>query len=77
MQDWGRRPHCNGARSRWFYRPIIFAHREVTIGSVLDAKLQTDTEQFVPGFQSKPMPYYFNEMPDGFDVEDFIDSWDA
>jgi hypothetical protein len=42
----------------------------------LDAKLQADTEQYVPGFQSGPMTYYFNEMPDGFDVEDFIRSWE-
>ncbi len=42
----------------------------------LDAKLQAETEQFVPGFQSGPMRYFFEEMPDDFDVEDFIASWD-
>lgn len=42
----------------------------------LDARLQSDTEQYVPGFQSGPMKYYFNEMPSNFDIEDFIASWD-
>ena len=41
----------------------------------LDAKLQSDTEQYVPGFQSGPMKYCFYEMPSNFDVEDFIASW--
>ena len=41
----------------------------------LDAKLQLDTEQYVPGFQSGPMKYCFYEMPSNFDVEDFIASW--
>ena len=43
----------------------------------LDAKLQSDTKEYVPGFQSGPMKYYFNEMPTDFDVEDFIASWDT
>ena len=43
----------------------------------LDARLKSDTEQLVPGFQSGPMPYYFEEMPAAFDVEDFIASWGA
>ena len=43
----------------------------------LDAKLQSDTEQFLPGFQSAPMRYYFYEMPSDFNLEDFIASWDA
>jgi hypothetical protein len=44
--------------------------------STLDTKLQADTEQYVPGFQSGPMRYFFNEMPAGFGIEDFIQSWD-
>ena len=43
----------------------------------LDKRLKSDTEQFVPGFQSSPMPYCFEEMPAAFDVEDFIASWDT
>ena len=43
----------------------------------LDAKLQADKEHFVPGFQSGPMQYFFNEMPADFGVEDFIASWRA
>ena len=42
----------------------------------LDTKLQSDTEQYVPGFQSGPMKYYFNKMPSNFDIEDFVASWD-
>ena len=45
--------------------------------ATLDAKLLSETEQYVPGFQSGPMRYFFNEMPSNFDVEDFIASWDA
>lgn len=41
----------------------------------LDACLQADEEQFSPGFQSKPMLYYFEEMPVGYSVEDFVTSW--
>ena len=41
----------------------------------LDARLQADEEQFTPGFQSKPMRYYFEEMPEGYSVEDFVASW--
>ena len=41
----------------------------------LDARLQTDEEQFSPGFQSGPMRYHFNEMPADFDVKGFIASW--
>ena len=43
----------------------------------LDAKLQADAEHFVPGFQARPMRYYFEAMPSPFDVEDFIDNWGA
>ena len=41
----------------------------------LDAKLQTKTEQFVPGFQSGPTRYRFEDMPSDFEVDDFIASW--
>ena len=41
----------------------------------LDAKLQSDTEHFVPGYQSGPMRYFFDEMPADFGPEDFIASW--
>jgi len=29
----------------------------------------------VPGFQSGPMHYYFNEFPEAFGVEEIIASW--
>ena len=45
--------------------------------SALDAKLQAAEEHFVPGFQSGPMRYFFNEQLVDFDVEDFIASWNA
>ena len=41
----------------------------------LDAALQDDVELFEPAFQSGPMHYYFNELPDGVDAESFIASW--
>jgi ectoine hydroxylase-related dioxygenase (phytanoyl-CoA dioxygenase family) len=42
----------------------------------LDALLQADEEQFVPGFQSGPMRYYFNEMPAGFGLAEFTAGWE-
>ncbi len=41
----------------------------------LDKRLQAATEQYVPGFQSGPMPYFFEEMPEGLDVDGFIATW--
>ena len=43
----------------------------------LNARLRSQTEQFVPGFQSGPMAQAFEEMPADFDVDDFIASWKA
>ena len=43
--------------------------------AVLDDKLQADDEHFAPGFQARPMRYFFNEMPADFTLEDFIGSW--
>ena len=40
----------------------------------LDARLQAQEEHYAPGFQSGPMRYNFNEMPD-FDVDDFVANW--
>ena len=45
--------------------------------ATLDAQLQADEEHFVPGFQSGPMRYYFEEMPSAFGAEDFVASWTA
>lgn len=45
--------------------------------AILDKKLQSDTEQYTPGFQSGRMKYFFNELPKDFEVEDFIASWDV
>ena len=41
----------------------------------VEANLQTETEQFVSGFQSGPSRYRFEHMPRGFEVVDFIASW--
>lgn len=41
----------------------------------LDALLRTDEERFVPGFQSGPMVYHFNDMPANYATSDFIASW--
>ncbi len=41
----------------------------------LDASLQDDVEMFEPAFQSGPMHYYFNELPESVDAESFIASW--
>lgn len=41
----------------------------------LDRMLRSDAEHFVPGFQSGPMKYHFNEMPDNFTTSDFIAGW--
>ena len=43
--------------------------------SALDARLRSDEEQFVPGFQSGPMEYVYQDLPEDFDVEEFIASW--
>ena len=43
--------------------------------AVLDRKLQSDTKQYEPLFQSGPMKYFFYEMPQNFGVDDFIASW--
>ena len=43
----------------------------------LDALLKTDEELYLPGFQSGPMHYYFNEMPANFGVADFIQTWET
>jgi hypothetical protein len=43
--------------------------------AVLDRKLQSDTKQYEPLFQSGPMTYFFYEMPQDFSVDDFIASW--
>ncbi|MCY3748078.1 MAG: phytanoyl-CoA dioxygenase family protein [Chloroflexi bacterium] len=41
----------------------------------LDAKLQMESEHFVPSLASKPTRYAQEHMPDDFDVDDFIASW--
>jgi ectoine hydroxylase-related dioxygenase (phytanoyl-CoA dioxygenase family) len=43
----------------------------------LDALLRTEEEHFVPGFQSGPMAYHFNEMPENYTTADFIAGWRA
>jgi ectoine hydroxylase-related dioxygenase (phytanoyl-CoA dioxygenase family) len=41
----------------------------------LDKLLQSQAEHFVPGFQSGPMRYHFNEMPGDYSTSDFIAGW--
>lgn len=45
--------------------------------AVLDRKLQSDTKQYEPLFQSGPMKYFFFDMPQDFGVDDFIASWNG
>ena len=45
--------------------------------AVLDSKLQSDTKQYEPLFQSGPMKYFFYDMPQDFGVDDFIASWNG
>ena len=41
----------------------------------IDSKLKSDFEQYVPGFQSGPMEYLFEEMPSNLTLESFVASW--
>ena len=41
----------------------------------LDAKLQMETEHFVPSLSSKPTRYAQEQMPADFGLDDFIASW--
>jgi hypothetical protein len=43
----------------------------------LDKLLRSEAEQFVPGFQSGPMIYHFNDMPTDYTTSDFIAGWDS
>lgn len=42
--------------------------------ATLDAKLHTETEQFVPGLQGGPSRHRLEHMPPDFEVDDFIAS---
>ncbi|MDE0180464.1 MAG: hypothetical protein OXL39_03915 [Caldilineaceae bacterium] len=56
------------------FTPAEFERLWLRFG-VLDAKLQDDAEQMVAGTQAKPTKYRVYEMPENFDVEEFIASW--
>ncbi len=43
--------------------------------AILDEKLQAEHEHFAPGFQARPMRYFFNQMPVDFTLNDFVGSW--
>ena len=45
--------------------------------AVMDDRLKSDEDQYVPGFQTGPTKYIFYEMPANFEVEDFIASWNS
>lgn len=41
----------------------------------LHEELQTDEEQFTPGFQSGPSRFAFDTMPKGLTVRSFVNTW--
>jgi len=41
----------------------------------LDQRLQKADEHFVPGFQSGPMPYFFEELPADLDLDAVVAGW--
>ena len=41
----------------------------------LDEKLRTDEDQFTAGFQSRPMKYHFEAMPENCGVDEFVATW--
>ena len=41
----------------------------------LDARLKEDEPQLLPGSESGPTRYRRYDMPEGFEVEDFVGSW--
>ncbi len=41
----------------------------------LDALLQGKEEQSIPGFQGQPNRYYYDEMPAGVGLDEFVSSW--
>jgi len=43
--------------------------------ALLDAKLHTETERYVPGFQGGPSRHRLEHMPPDFEVGDTIASW--
>ena len=43
----------------------------------LDRLLRSEEEMFIPGYQSGPMHYHFDEMPRDYETADFIGSWVA
>ena len=42
---------------------------------ILDGKLQAMEPYFMPGYQSGPMRYYFEDMVEPCGVEDFTADW--
>ena len=45
--------------------------------ATLDAALRAPADHYVPGFQNGSSLYAFNDMPEGFGVDEFIASWGA
>ena len=43
----------------------------------LDRQLRSDREQYVPGYQSGKMFYYFETALEGYGLPDFVASWDG
>ena len=41
----------------------------------LDQRLQKIDEHFVPGFQSGPMPYFFEELPAALNLDAVVAGW--
>ncbi len=41
----------------------------------VDAGLTAAEEQAPPGYEDRPSRYNFNEMPKGFDIDEFLAGW--
>ena len=42
----------------------------------MENRLKSDEDQYVPGFQTGPTKYFFNDMPAGYHLENFMAEWD-
>ncbi|MEE2657717.1 MAG: phytanoyl-CoA dioxygenase family protein [Candidatus Latescibacterota bacterium] len=78
----GDHPHRPGYCSDWTQEPELsprFSQQEREQlwrrFAWLDSQLQTKEERFTPGFQSGPMHYYFEELPEHLTAEAVIANW--
>ena len=78
----GEHPERAGYGGDWTQDKVLgprFPHRDRKAlwarFEPLDRCLQANEEQFVPGFQSGPMSYYFEMIPEGLEVDWFVGEW--